>query len=57
MKSAKKNYYLNFAPKGRVFYSGDWVNGRRTGRGRMVYTTGEEYTGEWRDNLQVLKNK
>ncbi len=36
-----------------MFYSGDWVNGRRTGRGRMVYTTGEEYTGEWRDNLQV----
>ncbi len=27
--------------------------GRRTGPGKMVYTTGEEYTGEWRDNLQV----
>ncbi len=39
--------------QGRVYYVGDWVDGRRTGRGKMVYNTGEEYEGDWSNNLQV----
>jgi hypothetical protein len=39
--------------QGRQFYEGQWMNGRRTGHGRMVYKNGEEYIGGWNNNLQV----
>ncbi len=37
----------------RKTYVGQWVNGKRTGKGKMVWKNGEEYDGEWLDNLQV----
>jgi hypothetical protein len=37
----------------RKTYTGSWVNGKREGRGKMVWRNGEEYDGDWKDNLQV----
>jgi hypothetical protein len=31
------------------------VNGRREGQGKMVWTTGEEYSGGWKNNLQQVR--
>lgn len=46
--------YHSFDIQGRKVYEGQWQNGRRSGHGRMVYTTGEEYIGGWNSNLQVI---
>lgn len=33
-------------------YEGDFVENKKTGRGKMIYATGEIYEGEWRDDTQ-----
>jgi hypothetical protein len=33
------------------------VHGKRAGRGKMVWKNGEEYDGDWKDNLQVHFSK
>ena len=30
------------------------MNGKREGPGKMIWSNGEEYNGEWKSNLQVL---
>ena len=37
----------------RKTFTGHWVNGKRTGPGKMIWLNGEEYNGEWLNNLQV----
>ena len=37
----------------RKTFIGSFVNGKRDGRGKMVWKNGEEYDGDWKDNLQV----
>ena len=37
----------------RKIFEGEWVNGKRTGAGKMVWQNGEEFTGEWKENLQT----
>ena len=32
-------------------YDGEFVNGKREGRGRLMYTVGDYYEGEWVNNL------
>ena len=34
-------------------FEGEWVNGKRTGHGKMVWQNGEQYTGDWKENLQT----
>lgn len=31
-------------------YEGEWVSGKRSGRGKMVYVSGEVYQGDWVDD-------
>ncbi|ORY37941.1 hypothetical protein BCR33DRAFT_663227 [Rhizoclosmatium globosum] len=33
-------------------FEGDWVCGKRTGRGVFLYASGARYEGEWKDNLK-----
>ena len=42
-----------FFPQERKTFTGHWVNGKRTGPGKMIWLNGEEYNGEWLNNLQV----
>ena len=28
-------------------YEGDWVNGKRDGKGKMIYANGDAYEGDW----------
>lgn len=38
-------------------YSGDWINGKKHGKGTYVFTsTSVRYTGEWHENF-LLKGK
>ena len=37
----------------RKTFTGNWVNGKREGPGKMIWCNGEEYNGEWKSNLQV----
>jgi hypothetical protein len=32
-------------------YKGDWLNGKRHGRGRIGYSNGDHYTGAWADDV------
>ena len=32
------------------------MNGKREGPGKMIWSNGEEYNGEWKSNLQVRSN-
>ena len=34
-------------------YSGDWVNGKRTGEGTMIYKDKSNFTGTWVDGRKV----
>ena len=35
-------------------YEGEWVNGRRQGKGTMVYGSGDKYEGTWhQDRVRV----
>jgi len=36
----------------RKTFTGNWVNGKREGPGKMIWCNGEEYNGEWKSNLQ-----
>jgi hypothetical protein len=36
-------------------YEGNWVAGKMEGNGVMKYNTGEEYTGEFKDNYPRKK--
>ena len=35
------------------FYTGAWVNGNRHGLGRLTWTTGDYWEGEFRDGKQT----
>lgn len=39
--------------KERKTFNGHWNNGKREGPGKMIWLNGEEYNGEWKNNLQV----
>ena len=39
--------------KERKVFEGQWVNGKRTGPGKLVWQNGEEFTGEFQENLQT----
>ena len=41
----------------RKTFEGTWVNGKRDGPGRMVWQNGEEFTGDWKNNLQQVSEK
>lgn len=41
-------WYLNGKPDGR--YEGEYKEGKRNGKGRMVSVDGSHYEGEWKDN-------
>lgn len=32
-------------------YEGDYRDGKKAGMGKMTYPNGDEYTGEWKDNV------
>lgn len=32
------------------FYQGSWDCGEKNGEGEQIYTNGEKYIGEWKDN-------
>ena len=34
-------------------YAGDWVNGKRTGHGEMVYKDKSAFSGTWQDDKKV----
>ena len=36
-------------PNGRS-YEGNWVKGKQSGEGTMIWPQGHKYTGEWLDN-------
>lgn len=38
-------------------YSGDWVDGKMQGKGKMVYKNGNIYEGDWKDNMRYGKGK
>lgn len=37
-------------PVVRATYDGDYWNGKRHGRGKMVFPNGDTYQGEWKEN-------
>ena len=37
----------------RKVFEGQWVNGKRTGPGKLSWQNGEEFTGEFQENLQT----
>ena len=55
VKTEKRNFLLVkfFCFQERKTFTGHWVNGKRTGPGKMIWLNGEEYNGEWLNNLQV----
>ena len=32
-------------------YTGRWSQGKQKGEGVMIWPTGDQYEGEWRDNM------
>lgn len=34
-----------------AIYEGNYTDGKRAGMGKMTYPNGDEYTGEWKDNV------
>lgn len=32
-------------------YEGTYTDGKKAGTGKMTYPNGDEYTGEWKDNV------
>jgi len=38
------------APVEKARFEGNYINGLRTGHGRMVYPNGDVYEGEWHEN-------
>ena len=32
-------------------YEGNYRDGKKAGMGKMTYPNGDEYTGEWKDNV------
>ena len=45
--------YSVFSIQERKSFTGNWINGKREGPGKMIWLNGEEYNGEWKNNLQV----
>ena len=31
-------------------FVGEWINGKRTGKGTYTWVSGSKYVGEWKDN-------
>ena len=58
MKTYQRNWESFFnktfiAFQERKSFTGNWDNGKRVGPGKMIWLNGEEYNGEWNNNLQV----
>ena len=32
-------------------YTGEWVNDKRTGKGKLIFANGYEYDGNWKDDM------
>ena len=49
-----ENQGINFIHiQERKIFEGHWVNGKRTGHGKLSWQNGEEFTGEFQENLQT----
>jgi hypothetical protein len=44
-------------PSDKTWYSGQWSNGTRSGKGRQVFRNGDIYNGEWWESLPDGKGK
>ena len=47
---------LPFSPKGCI-YSGDTLNGVRSGNGKMEFPNGDSYEGQWQNDKMNGKGK
>ena len=56
VKSGKEVTLRLFIPAGSV-YTGEFIEGRREGFGRMVYGNKDEYEGEWKENVRCGHGK
>jgi hypothetical protein len=34
-----------------VIYEGEWVRGKKEGRGTLIFQNGDTYEGEWKEGL------
>lgn len=50
MKDGQPNGHGVMHGSDHSVYEGEWVNGRRNGRGRSVWPDGFRYDGQWKDN-------
>jgi hypothetical protein len=57
LKAAVGKLEFNAAKDVKVYYAGDLENGKATGTGYGLYSSGSVYSGEWKDNKRHGKGK